>query len=67
MRNTSLVAWPGVRGHRVPMLAVAMLGRAMRVRGRTLVGQGHPRLGHGLAVSGRSARYWPRAACMASH
>ena len=34
MRSTFLVARPGVRGHRVPVLAVATLGRATRVRGR---------------------------------
>ena len=56
MRSTFLVARPGVRGHHVPVLAVATLGRATRASGYALVAQGRPRLGHGLAVSSRNVR-----------
>ena len=54
MRNTFLVARPRVHGQRVPMLAVATLGR-------TLVGHGRPRLGRDLAVSGRGPPARPAA------
>jgi hypothetical protein len=66
VHNTVLIARSGVRGHRVPVLAVATLSGATRAHGRTLVGQGRPQPGRGLAVSSRSACCWPRATCSAS-
>ena len=45
VRNMFLVAQPGVRGHRVPVFAVARLSQATCARGHVLVGQSHPRLG----------------------